>query len=78
LIYASRKQESIPLAIGGPLAIAAFIALGEIVALANDVLPVTFLLDTGMEIGFLVWWSIAIYKGESLVHSNTLQTNRTS
>lgn len=69
LIHASRQKVSISLAIGVPVILAVLLTLCEFIAMANDVLPSTFLLDTGMEVGFLFWWAIAIYRGESLVHS---------
>jgi hypothetical protein len=72
LIRASWRKDSISLAIGAPVALAVIIALSEVIAMANDVLPSTFLMDTGMEFGFLVWWAIAIYRGESLVRTNPI------
>jgi hypothetical protein len=76
LIWASRQQESIPLAIGGPFTMALLAGVAEVIALANDVLPTTFLLDAAMQFGFLVWWMVAIYKGESLVRSRPMPTNK--
>ena len=67
LIHASRLKESIPLATGGAITLAVVLGLVEIVVLANGLLPVTFLLDTGMEFGFLIWWTFALYYGEGLI-----------
>ncbi len=67
MIRASRQKESIPVARGGPITLAVVLGLVEVVALANGLLPATFMLDTGMEFGFLVWWVLALYHGESLV-----------
>jgi uncharacterized transporter YbjL len=69
LIRASRRVESISLAIGGPIIIAGLIALVEVITISLGVLPTTFLLDAGMEFGFLVWWTLAMYHGSFLVHS---------
>jgi hypothetical protein len=76
LIWASRQRESIPVAIGGPFTMALLACVAEVIALANDVLPTTFLLDAAMQFGFLLWWSVAIYKGESLVRSNSVLSNK--
>jgi len=70
LIYASRKKESISLAIGAPLTIAVFVSVAEIIALANDLLPATFLMDTGMELGFIFWWALALYHGTILTRDS--------
>jgi hypothetical protein len=67
MIRASRQKESISLATGGPIALAVVLGLAEVVALANGLLPATFMMDTGMEFGFLVWWAVALYHGESLI-----------
>jgi hypothetical protein len=75
-IRVSRRKDSIPLAIGGPLTLAMSIALSEVIAMANDVLPATFLLDAGMEFCFMVWWLIAIYRGESLIRSRPLSVGK--
>jgi hypothetical protein len=69
LIRASWRKESLSLAIGGPLTLAVLMALSEVIAMANDVLPTIFRIDTGMEFGFLVWWAFALYRGESLVRA---------
>jgi len=76
LIWASGQKESISLAIGGPFTMALLAGVAEVIALANDVLPTTFLLDAAMQFGFLVWWMVAIYKGESLVRSKPMPTNK--
>jgi hypothetical protein len=67
LIRASRQKESISLATGGAIALAVVLGLIEVVAMANGLLPATFMLDTGMEFGFLIWWMVALYYGESLI-----------
>jgi hypothetical protein len=61
LIYASKRKESIPSAVGGPMIVAVMVGLAEIVALANGVLPTTFLMDSFMELWFVVWWMVALY-----------------
>jgi hypothetical protein len=69
LVYASRQKASISFAIGAPIFLAVLIGLFEVVAMVNEALPTPFMLDTAMELGFLVWWAIAIYHGEELVRS---------
>jgi hypothetical protein len=70
LIYASKKKEPFSIAIGAPIFIALLISVFEVIAIVNDALPVTFILDTAMQAGFLIWWAVAIYKGEQLVRTN--------
>jgi hypothetical protein len=62
LIRASRQKQAIFLASGGPIALAVLIILLEVIAMVTDLLPTTFLLDTGMEFGFLIWWTFALYQ----------------
>jgi hypothetical protein len=61
LIIASRRSERIRVAIGGPMVLAVFLALLNVVGIANGALPMTFLLDIGMEIGFFAWWAFELY-----------------
>jgi hypothetical protein len=62
LIIASRQKKAIFLASGGPIALAVLIIILEVIAMVTDLLPATFLLDTGMEFGFLIWWTFALYQ----------------
>jgi hypothetical protein len=61
MIIASRRVERIRIAIGGPIVLAVILALLNVVGIANGALPMTFLLDIGMEIGFLAWWAFELY-----------------
>ncbi len=61
LIIASRQTRSIYLASGIAIGLAVFILVLEVVAMVMRLLPTTFLLDSGVEIGFLMWWAFAMY-----------------
>jgi uncharacterized membrane protein YoaT (DUF817 family) len=72
MIKASRRFEMKALTIWGPILIAVITGLCEVVAIANSQLPPTFLLDTGMEFGFVAWWVIAFYYGDAVVNHHHL------
>jgi hypothetical protein len=61
LIIASRRTERIRAAIGGPMILAVILTLLNAIGLANGALPMLFLLDIGMEMGFLSWWLFELY-----------------
>jgi hypothetical protein len=62
LILASRQKKALFLASGGPIVLAVLIIILEVIAMVTDLLPTTFLLDTGVEFGFLIWWTFAMYQ----------------
>ena len=61
LIVASRRVEPVRAAAGGAMALALILALLEGAGLAAGILPTTFLLDIGMQLGFLAWWVTDLY-----------------
>ena len=61
LIIASRRVEPIRAASGGAMGLALILALLEGAGMAAGTLPTTFLLDIGMQLGFLTWWVVDLY-----------------
>jgi len=61
LIIASRRIGQIRAATGGAMGLALILALLEGAGLAAGILPMTFLLDIGMQLGFLAWWATDLY-----------------
>jgi hypothetical protein len=59
LIRMSRMGTSTLTAYSIGIGIALFLFVVEVVAMMNSLLPPTFMLDTAMELGFLVWWAFA-------------------
>jgi len=61
LIIASRRVDPIRIAVGGPMLLALVLTLINTLGVATGSLPKTFLLDIGMELGFLTWWACELY-----------------
>jgi hypothetical protein len=62
LIRVSRQKNVIFLTSVGPITLAVLLSLLEVIAMVTGLLPTTFLLDTGVEFGFLIWWTFALYQ----------------
>jgi hypothetical protein len=62
LIIASRQKKAFFLTSGGPIALAVLLILLEVITMVTGLLPTTFLLETGVELGFLIWWTFALYQ----------------
>lgn len=71
LIWASGRKKENSLLTGGAITLTILFGLAEVIAMINGTLPVTFLLDTAMELGFFVWWMFALYFGERLIGRTT-------
>jgi len=63
LIVAARRMEHYRFAVGGPMVLALALTLIDVVGIGTGGLPTTFLLDAGMELGFLAWWACELYLG---------------
>jgi len=61
LIVASRRVEQVRAATGGAMGLALILALLEGAGMAAGTLPTTFLIDIGMQLGFLAWWVTDLY-----------------
>jgi hypothetical protein len=64
LIRASKRNESVAEVSFVAIATALVLGILELVLLLNDQLPMTFLIDAGMQLGFLFWWAVATILGE--------------
>lgn len=72
LIVASRRIERIRVAVGGPMILAVCLTLLNVLGIANGALPMTFLLDIGMEIGFITWWAFELYAASEAAEPGVL------
>ena len=66
LIRASRRKSARSIFTALVIATPTLLAAGEIVAMLNSKLPPTFMIDSVMELGFLVWWVFAIMSSSHL------------
>lgn len=61
LIVSARRVGRSRAAVGGAMLLALILMLIDVVAIGNGALPTTFLLDAGMELGFIGWWACELY-----------------
>jgi hypothetical protein len=73
LVRASRRRESVTLGTSGPITVALLIGVSETIAMANSVLPITFIMDTCMEFCFLVWWMLAARSGSKPIYPTGME-----
>jgi hypothetical protein len=75
LIIAAKRTERVRAAIGGPMLLAAVLALINVIGMANGALPMTFLIDLAMEIGFITWWAFELYVTATPYEAGAVRAN---
>lgn len=76
LVYAARRREALGWATWGAVIAAILVTSVDVLCMTIGVFPLTFLVDVTLELGFLVWWLLAIAFGVRLSYYPERGVNR--
>ncbi len=68
LIYASRQRPSLGWATWGAILVAILVTAVDVVCMTTGVFPLTFMVDVTLQLGFLLWWGLALAFGASMIY----------